>query len=97
MSIEYHLIVNDLLLDDVFKKIKSAFEDNELYRLDYFSDNTIGLSIKGSASDWGADFEITKTDKDLFIEIHSGNYKKILAVIGNRLLDNHISFEFEEE
>ncbi|EAA5642319.1 hypothetical protein ACE6ZS_003147 [Salmonella enterica] len=97
MSIEYHLIVNSSLRYEVFKEIKASFGDSDLYCLKHFSDNVIGFSINGSSSDWGADFEITKTEKDLFIAIHSGNYKKILSVIENRLINNHISFELEEE
>ena len=76
MSIDYHLIVNSSLRDEIVKKIKSSFEDENLYYLKNFSDNVIGFSINGSSSDWGTDFEITKTEKDLFIAIHSGNYKK---------------------
>ena len=97
MSVEYHLIVNNSLRDEVFKEIKASFEDGDLYCLKHFSDSAIGFSIKGSSSDWGSDFEITKTEEDLFITIHSGNYKKILSVIENQLINNNISFELEEE
>ena len=97
MSIEYHLIVNSSLRDEVFKEIKDSFENNDLYYLKHISDNVIGFSINGSSSVWGSDFEITKTERDLFIAIHSGNYKKIVSVIENRLINNHISFELEEE
>ena len=97
MSIEYHLIINNSLLDYVFKEIKSSFEDSDLYCIKHVSDSAISFSINGSSSDWGADFEITKTDKELFIKIHSGNYKKILLVIENLLINNDIIFELEEE
>lgn len=97
MSIECHLIVNNTSRDEVFKKIKILFESDNLYCLEHFSDDVIGFNIKGSLSSWGADFEITKTDNDLFIAIHSGNSKKILSLIENLLIDNNIPFELEEE
>lgn len=97
MSIEYHLVVNNSSRDEIFNEIKVLFEASDLYYLKHFSDNVISVSINNSTSDWGADFEITKIEKDLIISIHSGNYKKILSVIENRLINNNISFELDEE
>lgn len=65
--------------------------------LSHSSDNAVGFSIKGSSSDWGADFEITKEKDDFFIRIHSGNYKKVLSVIEDFLKNKAIPFELKEE
>ncbi|MEI9700931.1 hypothetical protein V5036_07495 [Enterobacter cloacae] len=97
MSIEYHLIVNSSHQDDIFLGIKVAFEKSDSYILSHSSDNAFGFSIKGSSSDWGADFEITKKKDEFFIQIHSGNYKKILSVIENFLNNKEMPFELEEE
>ncbi|MFH2247182.1 hypothetical protein ABK706_22635 [Enterobacter sichuanensis] len=97
MSIEYHLIVNSFHQNDIFMGIKAAFEKSDSYMLSHSSDNAVGFSIKGSSSDWGADFEITKEKDDFFIRIHSGNYKKILLVIEGFLKNKAIPFELEEE
>lgn len=97
MSIEYHLIVNSSHQDDIFLGIKVAFEKSDSYILSHSSDNAFGFSIKGSSSDWGADFEIAKKKDEFFIQIHSGNYKKILLVIEYFLNNKAISFELEEE
>lgn len=97
MSIEYHLIVNSFHQNDIFMGIKAAFEKSDSYMLSHSSDNAVGFSTKGSSSDWGADFEITKEKDDFFIRIHSGNYKKILLVIEGFLKNKAIPFELEEE
>ncbi|EMN5549237.1 hypothetical protein RVX52_005133 [Enterobacter cloacae] len=97
MSIEYHLIVNSSHQDDIFLGIKVAFEKSDSYILSHSSDNAFGFSIKGSSPDWGADFEIAKKKDEFFIQIHSGNYKKILLVIEDFLNNKAISFELEEE
>lgn len=97
ISIEYHLIVNSFHQNDIFMGIKAAFEKSDSYILSHSSDNAVWFSIKGSSSDWGADFEITKEKDDFFIRIHSGNYKKILSIIEDFLKNKAIPFEFEEE
>ncbi|MGK4349740.1 hypothetical protein ACSMFN_05545 [Enterobacter sichuanensis] len=66
MSIEYHLIVNSFHQNDIFMGIKAAFEKSDSYMLSHSSDYAVGFSIKGSSSDWGANFEITK-EKDDFL------------------------------
>ncbi|HDR2846335.1 TPA: hypothetical protein QCK30_004883 [Enterobacter sichuanensis] len=68
MSIEYHLIVNSFHQDDIFMGIKAAFEKSDSYMLSHSSVNAVGFSIKGSSSDWGADFEITKEKDDFLFE-----------------------------
>ncbi|MZJ53273.1 hypothetical protein GT614_10820 [Enterobacter hormaechei] len=83
MSIEYHLIVNSSHQDDIFFGIKVVFEKSDSYILSHSSDNAFGFSIKDSSSDWGADFEIAKKKDEFFIQIHFGNYKKIMSVIEN--------------
>lgn len=97
MSIEYYLVVNNSSQDEIFNEIKASFEASNLYFLKHFSDDDICFSINGSTSDWGVDFEITKTENNLIIAIHSGNYKEILSVIEYRLINNHISFKLVEE
>ncbi|MCL1030543.1 hypothetical protein [Serratia silvae] len=96
MSIEYHLLIENASLDDVLNKIKDSFENSGLYKLSYSNSNSFGLSIDGSSSSWGADFEISYSDGRVVIEIHSGNSKKILSFIEKVLSDNNIFFEVEE-
>ncbi|WP_411704766.1 hypothetical protein [Edaphovirga cremea] len=96
MSVEYHLLIENTSLDDVFNKIRAAFENSELYFLSYFNNSSLGISISGSSSIWGADFEVSYADGGFFIEIHSGNSKRILLFIKSILNDNNIIFEIEE-
>lgn len=96
MSVEYQLVTENSSFDDILKKIIAAIENSELYNLSYSSSNSIGVSINGSSSSWGADFEITHSNGGFFVVIHSGNARKILLFIEAVLSDSNINFEIEE-
>lgn len=96
MSIEYKLVIENTSLNDVFNDIKVLFGSNNNFEICHSVNDSIGVSINGSDSKWGADIEISKNNEAIFIEIHSGNRKKILTFIEKMLLNNDIIFEIEE-
>lgn len=96
MSIEYQLIIDNESLNDVFNDIKISFERNNDFKICHSVDDSIGVSANESDSKWGADIEISKNSEGIFIDIHSGNRKRILKFIEDILFNNNIIFEIEE-
>jgi len=95
MSYQFR-IVSGFSSPELFKQVISALHSSE-YCIDTFlNDESAGFKYKNSESNWGSDIELYLNSNDLFLDIHAGNAKKILALIDNYLKKLNILIEVEE-
>lgn len=95
MSYQYH-IVSDFDLPELFKEVVSGVRSSSDYVGTFLDAESAGFKYRNSESSWGSDIELYFNSDGLFLDVHAGNAKKLLAFIDNYLKKSNILIEVEE-
>lgn len=95
MSYQFR-IVSGFSLPELFKQMISALHSSENCIGTFLNDESAAFKYKDSESSWGSDVELYLNSDGLFLDVHAGNAKKILALIDSYLKKLNILIEVEE-
>ncbi|WP_241608964.1 hypothetical protein [Rosenbergiella epipactidis] len=95
MSYQYHIVTN-FDSHELFNIVISVVHSSSDYIDTFLNTESAGFKYKNSESSWGSDIELYFNNDGLFLDVHAGNAKKLLALIDNYLKKRNILIEVEE-
>ena len=96
MSYEYKVFGKGCGSSELYFYMKSAMDGSPDYLVTDLNDSSLEVKYRTSESGWGADIELFIDCDEVFLNVHSGNAKKLLSYIKNFLSHKCLAVDFEE-